>query len=382
MGLTVQRAETPEEKARIYRFRYHIYVEDMGLQTAEADHERRWVIDALDEVATSYAVVEDGEVMGALRLTRLSAVADRSYLVWKFALESAIATFGPEVICATSRFMLHPRLRNGMAIFKLMKSAYDDGRRAGIRLNYGDCSPHLVPFYEHLGFRRYKAAYNDTVYGFKVPILMLVGDRQRFERVRSPLGRVAAQYPDDTEVRAWFEEQYPDYLGLETASLLPEGAFLDLLAARIASDPLHSVGLLHGLDRGEAERFLSRATLVKAVPGDYVVRQGESGDTLFLLLSGIAEVVRDEAPSAAVTLLGAGDPFGEMGFLTSGRRTANVVARTACEAVVLSGDFLRSFLAKEPAIAAKVLLNLSRVLAERVSDMTARFAAPDPVSPA
>jgi hypothetical protein len=49
-----------------------------------------------------------------------------------------------------------------------------------------------------------------------------------------------------------------------------------------------------------------------------------------------------------------------------------VVARTSCEAIVLSGEWLRTFLAKEPAIAATVLLNLARVLAERLADMNRR----------
>jgi CRP-like cAMP-binding protein len=374
VGFRVEPARDEAARARVFAFRYRIYVEEMGIETPEADHARRWLCDPLDEASTSWALLRDQEVVGALRVTRLADVGDPAPLVAKFALEPALAAFGAGAICTTSRFMLDPKVRHGTGILRLMSAAYQHGRENGLRLNYGDCSPHLVPFYEHLGYRRYTRAFNDTIYGFKVPILMLAGDLARFERVGSPLVRLAREHPDDPEARAWFERSYPGQLAIETAGLLADGDFLELLGERVAGDPLHRLGLLHGLSREEAERFLANATLVKAGPGDRILRQGESGDALFVLLSGIAEAMRDERPDAPLAVLGAGDPFGEMGFLTEARRTASVVARAPCEAVVISGDWLRGFLAKDPGAAAKVLLNLSRVLAERLADMDRRHA--------
>lgn len=309
--------------------------------------------------------------MGSLRVTFLDDVPDPSPFIEKFVMEPAIAAMGRSAICMTSRFILHPRLRHGTAILRLMESAYEDGKaRGNVRLNYGDCSPHLLPFYEHMGYRRYTQAYNDTAYGFKILILMLMRDRKRFEHVRSPLSRVASRYPDDPEARAWFERTYSEYLDLESAPFLPEGVFFDLLCDRVATDPLHSLGLLYGLDRAEAEQFLAKATLIQAGPGDRIVRQGEPGDAVFVLLSGIAEVTLDESPDHPLTILGAGDTFGEVAFLTAKPRTANVVATAPCEMIVLSGESLNRVIAKEPTIAAKVLLNLSRMLAERLAVIT------------
>jgi hypothetical protein len=86
-----------------------------------------------------------------------------------------------------------------------MEAAYKDAKRLGVRLNYGDCSPNLIPFYEHLGYRAYGPWFEDPEYGVKSPLLMLVGDRDRFRQVGSPLRRVADRYPDDAEARDWFE---------------------------------------------------------------------------------------------------------------------------------------------------------------------------------
>lgn len=382
MALTVAPARTESERAAVYRFRYRIYAEEMGLTLPEADHEAKLLTDPLDGPGISYALLDDGEVAGSLRLVYLEDVFDAAPLIKKFSMQPALAELGASAICTTSRFMLDPRRRHGRAILALMEMVYRDAAERGVRLNYGDCSPHLVPFYEHLGYRRYTRAYNDSSYGFKVPILMLARDWEGFERLRSPLARAASRFPDDPEARDWFARTYPDYLGLESAVFLPDGAFFDILSERVANDPLRSISLLRELTREEAEQFMARATLVQANPGDRIIRQGDQGNALFVLLSGLAEVILDERPDVPVAVLGDGDPFAEIAFLTSEPCTANVVAQTRCEALVISNEFLQWFIAKEPAIAAKVLHNLARVLAERLSATTRLMAGVQGSQPA
>jgi CRP-like cAMP-binding protein len=370
MAVTVHTARTDAERERVYAFRYQVYVTELGLSPPSADHARKRLWDPIDDVGVSHFLLDDGKVVGSLRVVFLADVPDPAPLVEKFRMAPAIAAMGRSAICTTSRFILHPLLRFGTAIYRLMETAYEDAANRGVRLNYGDCSPHLLPFYEHLGYRRYTEAYNDTAYGFKVLILMLGRDQRRFAQVHSPLLRVVSRYPDDPEARAWFEGIYPGYLDVESAPFLPEGVFFDVLRERVSSDPLHSLGLLHGLDRAEANRFLAGATLVKAGPGDRIVHEGEPGDCVYVIVSGLAEVSLDEAPNHPVTVLGAGDTFGEVSVLTATSRSANVVATAPCELIALSGDFLHKFIEREPTIAAKILLNLSRALAARLAVIT------------
>lgn len=87
-------------------------------------------------------------------------------------------------------------------------------------------------------------------------------------------------------------------------------------------------------------------------PGQDVVRQGDPGSRLFLVIEGALDVVRQEADGTESTLatLGPGDHFGELAVFQGARRTATVRARTRArllavgrqDAVALSGT-LRAF---------------------------------------
>jgi hypothetical protein len=370
MAIKVFLARTEEERERIYHFRYRVYVEELELQPPDADRAGRRLSDALDPFSISYGLVdESGSVLGSLRCSYLARLPDPGPLIAKFAMEPAIRAFGMSALATTSRFMLDPRLRHGMSILQLMAAAYEDGRAAGIRLNYGDCSPHMLPFYESMGYRRYAPAFNDASYGFKLPILMLLGDRDHFRAVRSPLFRLAEKHANDGDAHDWFATTYPDSVP-RSAALMPPGAFLDLLGERVASEPQHAVALFRGLSREELDRFLNAATLVSASPGDRILREGERGDTVYILLKGLADVTRGDSGERTVNLLGAGDIFGEVGLLTATPRTASVIARAPCEVLVLSGPQLERFLEREPLIAARVLMNLSRILAAKLAQMT------------
>jgi CRP-like cAMP-binding protein len=372
--LSVIQASKAIEREQIYRFRYRVYVEELGM-TTEADDDRQWLRDELDDYSTSYAIVAKDEILESLRMTHLSEVPSPDLLIKKFGMEPAIEKFGTSGICLTSRFILDRTLRHGKVIFRLMKAAFLEAQRRKVALNYGDCSPHLVPFYEHLGYRRYSLGYNDTAYGFKLPIVMLMEDIKFFERVRSPLRRLVLRKTDDIDLRNWFQNTYPQYQNLASASFLEDNDFFDLLTEEIANDPLHQVSLLKGLTQEEAQQFLREATLIELQPGDLIIRRGERDQTVFVLLAGLADIIVGERDKPPLTTVGPGDSFGAVGFLTMGPRTVDVLARTYCKVLVLSGKFIEQFVPRQPLIASKVLFNLSRELAGRLASSNRQMNA-------
>lgn len=364
--MEVRRVSGEKEREALFAFRYSVYVSELSM-TEEADHERRILCDAYDEIAINYAVFEDGAVVGSLRIIPMDAVEDYEPFRGNYAMGLALDTFGPGAVVTSGRFMVAKHLRRSLAILRLIRLSFEEGVAHGIRFNFGDCSPHLLGFYEQLGYRRFTDGYNDTAFGYKLPIVMITRDLDYLRRVRSPLRTIVPEDRDDAEAREWFARTYPDYTNLDTAIFMRSVAFFDLLAERLADDPLQTIALLRNLDQSEAERVVSRATVVKLKPGSKVVRADDLDNTLYAVLAGIVEVRlgRDRGPPLAV--FGAGDTFGEIGFLTRTPRTADVVARTNAEILVLSGDALERLMREEPAIAAKVLRNIAEELARRIS---------------
>ena len=370
MGFQVVTAQSDAERRKLFAFRYHVHATELGLRVSAADRERGALVDALDDHSVSYVLVENGQLVGELRLTSLADLPDPADLVETFGMGPAVEAFGRTGNGVASRLLLDPRVADGAGMPALFVAVISAAVERGMRLLHTACSPHLLPFFEHLGFRRFTTALVGEPGRFRVPLVMLLGDREHLARIRSPLAPQLVRHAGDAEAAAWFARTFPQFATAPRPALLPPEVFFNLFAARVAGDPLHAVGLFRGLGPEEVDRILRRATVVRTQPGDPIVRQGEPSDALYVLLGGVAEVRLEESPDFPVALLGAGDAFGEIGFLTAQRRTADVVARTNCESLALSGDFLRSFLPAEPLVAAKLLLNLASTLAERLSDTT------------
>ncbi len=96
----------------------------------------------------------------------------------------------------------------------------------------------------------------------------------------------------------------------------------------IAKMPLFS-----GVPREELASLLTVVAPIKVSRGSAVVREGEPGDSLFLIVQGTLRVATRGSDGSDVELarLGAGDFFGEVALLTRRPRTATVTAVTEAE---------------------------------------------------
>ena len=62
-------AETKDEKQAVYRFRYQVYVEEMGRYRSIADHENRLMTEPEDDHSRIFYAAEGDEVVATARLT-------------------------------------------------------------------------------------------------------------------------------------------------------------------------------------------------------------------------------------------------------------------------------------------------------------------------
>ena len=106
--------------------------------------------------------------------------------------------------------------------------------------------------------------------------------------------------------------------------------------------------------------------------GRTVVRQGDEGDTFFLVSRGRVGIWMGETDNDAqpVATLGRGQCFGEMSLLTGARRTATVRAVEDTELLLLGKAEFRDILLADP----KVLESLSQILALRQKEQEAAVA--------
>jgi putative nucleotidyltransferase with HDIG domain len=77
-------------------------------------------------------------------------------------------------------------------------------------------------------------------------------------------------------------------------------------------------------------------------PGELLIRQGHSDQSLFIILTGSVSIT-EGAGGTILAVLKAGDILGEMAFLTDTRRTANVVARESVIALKLDRVLFEQF---------------------------------------
>lgn len=105
---------------------------------------------------------------------------------------------------------------------------------------------------------------------------------------------------------------------------------------------LKRVALFDGVDDPTLERIYAVGRLFQTDAGGYVVRQGEFGDTFYVLVSGHAavEVIGDDGRPREVAMLTPGQYFGELALVGRGERKASVKARTRLHLLELGkGEF-------------------------------------------
>lgn len=137
---------------------------------------------------------------------------------------------------------------------------------------------------------------------------------------------------------------------------------------------LGRVPLFTGLSAEVLDELATMAVPRTYARGEIVFREGDSGDTCFVVRSGSVKVTRARGyDGQAITLaeLRFGDPFGELAMFGPERRSATVEALEDTRAVaILAGD-MRRLIVAQPDVA----LSMLSVLADRVraaNEMAAR----------
>ncbi len=129
---------------------------------------------------------------------------------------------------------------------------------------------------------------------------------------------------------------------------------------------LESVDFLSGVGSAVLERLTEGTQIVVYGPGEVIIHEGESGNELFVIERGSAEVLvtREGGVRAQVATLQAGQFFGEAALLRDEQRSATVVAVTECLLLVISANAFRAAAELDPSIADRLTTKLASRLTE------------------
>jgi CRP-like cAMP-binding protein len=121
----------------------------------------------------------------------------------------------------------------------------------------------------------------------------------------------------------------------------------------------------------QADQILRVMVDVAAEPGTVVIRQGERGQGLLVLVHGAVEVLKHAAGGADVVIAAIEAPtvLGEMSLITDRPASASVRARTACAFRLLSRTQFDRLLQAESIAAYKVVAALAELVAWRLDRM-------------
>ena len=129
---------------------------------------------------------------------------------------------------------------------------------------------------------------------------------------------------------------------------------------------LRSIPLFAGLPENQVYQIARMAGVRKVPRNTTLVRVGDKTDALYVLVSGSAKVLnRDvEGREVILTLLGAGECFGEMSLIDGSPRSADVVSCEPCELLVIAKSDFAHALSEN----VDLCLNIMKSLADRLRE--------------
>lgn len=131
--------------------------------------------------------------------------------------------------------------------------------------------------------------------------------------------------------------------------------------------PLRTLQPFTLLDAHELATLAPRLARREFAAGEFVFREGDPGDELFVISRGTASVRRaDGARSHRLVTFGEGTVFGELALLDAAPRSASVQADKALVCQVMHREVFDDLVANHQAIAVKLLAHLSQELGRRL----------------
>ena len=127
---------------------------------------------------------------------------------------------------------------------------------------------------------------------------------------------------------------------------------------------LKGIELFEGLSVGEFAAVASVTEEIVYPAGEFVIKEGDAGETMYLIASGEVSVVKGQGQDQEIELarIGTGDYFGEMALVDDVVRSATVRTEKESRLLVLHKQEFKEIVREYPQIA----LQICKVLSARI----------------
>ena len=136
-------------------------------------------------------------------------------------------------------------------------------------------------------------------------------------------------------------------------------------------EAIGNVPLFANLTIRELAALATASTTTQAREGEIIIREGEAGQALYVLLSGRAEVIKGWATPDEMVLdwIEENGFFGEMALIDGRPRSATIRVTSPASLLVLRGEDLNHLIRDFPTIP----IRLCKVLSQRIRNLHQRL---------
>lgn len=147
----------------------------------------------------------------------------------------------------------------------------------------------------------------------------------------------------------------------------------DTLLAKMNKDIVGTTPIFRNFWLWEAKKVAVMGRLSSFNKGQTIVHKGDVGNEMYLIVNGRAAVTDSGPAGKIIKTLDPGEIFGEMAIVEQAVRAADVVALEDVELLGIDGNALERLRKRFPYTAAKLFLNLSRIISGRLRETTERL---------
>ncbi|MCB1859177.1 MAG: GNAT family N-acetyltransferase [Gammaproteobacteria bacterium] len=142
-------------------------------------------------------------------------------------------------------------------------------------------------------------------------------------------------------------------------------SFVDRQVIPKVAEAIPLISLFRGMNEEQVRQVAGRCTLRVFQARDIIIREGETGDSTFIILDGTASVTTSGGNREVGRIL-PGECLGEMSLLTSTGHSATVIATTQTDTAVLPHDELIRLIHLRPDIGVIIYRNLATGLGKKL----------------